>query len=380
MSSIDGKIWSMKNDQPLRFPRITSQGSFILAADDFGYILASTNSGQTWFTTRTNAVGGLNNVSVGNGLFLVSLPYISGDSEMGRVFYSTNGQDWASFEFGKNFRINGVIFVNGQFVAAAVLFDESSNISIPRFLSSPNGHDWTYYDPPHEMGYVGLLSYGAGRFVVNGNADSSYRTNYFWTSTNLVNWERSDLDLGSAGNISGICFGNGTYVVDTSAGIFQSNYVEPTPPSIIKSPIGLAIYQGNPVQMLVLATGSDPLQFQWRKGGQNIEGATNSIFSISTTEVSDEGTYDVVISNSAGKVTSHAALLQISRLSVGLFAGLKIRGTVGSSHRIEFREGLSSGNWQFLTNLTLATDPFIWIDYSTPENKARFYRDVDQPE
>ena len=222
MSSIDGKIWSMKNDQPLRFPRITSQGSFILAADDFGYILASTNSGQTWFTTRTNAVGGLNSVSVGNGLFLVSLPYISGDSEMGRVFYSTNGQDWASFEFGKNIRINGVIFVNGQFVAAAVLFDESSNISIPRFLSSPNGHDWTYYDPPHEMGYVGLLSYGAGRFVVNGNADSSYRTNYFWTSTNLVNWERSDLDLGSAGNISGICFGNGTYVVDTSAGIFQS--------------------------------------------------------------------------------------------------------------------------------------------------------------
>jgi hypothetical protein len=44
--------------------------------------------------------------------------------------------------------------------------------------------------------------------------------------------------------------------------------------------------------------------FQWRKGVSNIPGATNSLLSITNLQLSDAGTYSVVVSNSASSLTS----------------------------------------------------------------------------
>jgi hypothetical protein len=65
----------------------------------------------------------------------------------------------------------------------------------------------------------------------------------------------------------------------------------------------------------VVASGSATLSYQWRKGGTAISGATSATYTISATAASDAGSYDVVVTNSAGSVTSSAATLTISGVS-----------------------------------------------------------------
>jgi hypothetical protein len=59
----------------------------------------------------------------------------------------------------------------------------------------------------------------------------------------------------------------------------------------------------------VVANGTPPLSYQWRKNGNNISGATQSSYSISNLRQSHFADYSVVVSNSADSVTSNNAVL-----------------------------------------------------------------------
>jgi hypothetical protein len=61
----------------------------------------------------------------------------------------------------------------------------------------------------------------------------------------------------------------------------------------------------------VAAIGAPPLYFQWRKDGENIDGATNEIFAIASASPADEGVYSVVVSNELNVVVSSNALLKV---------------------------------------------------------------------
>src|ERR1019366_7424075 len=53
-------------------------------------------------------------------------------------------------------------------------------------------------------------------------------------------------------------------------------------------------------------------------------------------------------------------------VSLHLYAGLTISGTVGSNYVVQFAANLSqTTNWQTLTNLTLPSSPCLWMDTST---------------
>ena len=62
----------------------------------------------------------------------------------------------------------------------------------------------------------------------------------------------------------------------------------------------------------VSASSPTSLSYQWRYNGANIAGATGSSYSKSNLQLSDSGSYDVVVSNSAGSVTSSAATLTVA--------------------------------------------------------------------
>ena len=63
----------------------------------------------------------------------------------------------------------------------------------------------------------------------------------------------------------------------------------------------------------VTATGSPPLQYQWRKNGANIPGATNSSYTTPATVATDNGSlFSVVVSNGGGSVTSRNAKLTVN--------------------------------------------------------------------
>ena len=64
-------------------------------------------------------------------------------------------------------------------------------------------------------------------------------------------------------------------------------------------------------------------------------------------------------------------------VSIKMFAGIILNnGQIGSNYLIQATSNLSTSNWTTLTNVTLPTNPYIYIDYSSPTNPQQFYRAV----
>jgi len=62
----------------------------------------------------------------------------------------------------------------------------------------------------------------------------------------------------------------------------------------------------------VVATGTAPLAYQWQKNGVNIPGATSSSYTTAATTADNGSTFDVVVSNTAGSVTSSTVTLTVT--------------------------------------------------------------------
>jgi hypothetical protein len=69
-------------------------------------------------------------------------------------------------------------------------------------------------------------------------------------------------------------------------------------------PGGRAVFQ-------VTALGSRPATYQWKRGTNNIPGATGATLMLSNLSVTDRGNYTVVVTNPQGSVTSAAARLRL---------------------------------------------------------------------
>ncbi len=110
---------------------------------------------------------------------------------------------------------------------------------------------------------------------------------------------------------------SGSYdvLVSNAAGSAQSNAATvtvSTPPVIINQPVGGNVGIGGTLGISVTATGTAPLAYQWRKAGVNITGGTASTYMLYGAQTADSGTYDVVVSNAAGTVTSIQASVAVS--------------------------------------------------------------------
>jgi len=69
---------------------------------------------------------------------------------------------------------------------------------------------------------------------------------------------------------------------------------------------------GATARFKVTATGDPPLNYQWRKNGVDILGATSSSYTTPATVDADNGSlFSVVVSNGGGSVTSNNATLTV---------------------------------------------------------------------
>ena len=83
-------------------------------------------------------------------------------------------------------------------------------------------------------------------------------------------------------------------------------------PVVTVDPVSQTICAGQPVTFTVTATGTN-LNYQWRKNGSNIGGATSASYTIASAVSGDAGNYDVVISNSGcSSTTSAVAVLVVN--------------------------------------------------------------------
>jgi len=162
-----------------------------------------------------------------------------------------------------------------------------------------------------------------------------------------------------------IISGNGDDVFIAKLG----NETVPLQPVIQAQPQSQSVSPGGTATFGVVATGAPLLRFQWRFNGTNIVGGTNALLNITNALLANAGSYDVVVTNVAGSVTSVVATLTV------------VPGTPSFSDNFSDR-GILIGFTNFVTgNNTLNTpepdEPdhadrkgahSAWLTWTAPDN------------
>jgi hypothetical protein len=84
------------------------------------------------------------------------------------------------------------------------------------------------------------------------------------------------------------------------------------PPAIVAQPQNQFVVIGSNATLTVAASGTPPLDYQWRFNGANLPGATLGSFTHANAQFAHSGYYDVIVSNTFGQVTSQVALLTVT--------------------------------------------------------------------
>ncbi|MBP65471.1 MAG: hypothetical protein CL727_06880, partial [Chloroflexi bacterium] len=127
--------------------------------------------------------------------------------------------------------------------------------------------------------------------------------------------------------------------------------VVPEPPTIIQQPKSrIEMFGGSVVTFSVVASGTLPMSYQWRRNGVFLGPASESPkFELRNVQPGQAGIYQVVVSNVAGEVISEASELVV----IGIELKVGARGTEGSNVMVTVNpsdwNGQSGGN----ANLTL---------------------------
>jgi hypothetical protein len=105
-----------------------------------------------------------------------------------------------------------------------------------------------------------------------------------------------------------------SYALISGMQIVPAAPLPPQPPAIVTQPQDQTVSAGNGVTFTVVASGSNPLGYQWQFNGTNISGATGNLYQISNVQSTNAGDYSVVVDNIYGNVTSSNATLVVNLL------------------------------------------------------------------
>lgn len=124
--------------------------------------------------------------------------------------------------------------------------------------------------------------------------------------------------------------------VTNADGVYQiDNFSASLPfPGITTQPQDSSVSPGQSVALTVVATGDQPLFYQWRKGGSPISGATNATYTIVNAQAPDNGTYSVVVSNAFGTVTSSNAVVTVNCSAPAGFASSLLDQTLSAGQTL----------------------------------------------
>ena len=166
-----------------------------------------------------------------------------------------------------------------------------------------------------------------------------------------------------------------TQPVPTVAALFTAGAVGF--PVITNQPSPRVVLAGGSFTLSVGASGTGPLQYQWRRNGALLAGATNATLDISGASVAQAGRYDVVVTGPDGTVVSAPASVLVAVFDVRPVVSLL--GVPGTGFRVEFTDDFDGGPWLLLTNGVLSAERRDVIDFTSTNRARRFYRTVVEP-
>lgn len=370
LTSSDGVGWVPRNSTGTRVNAVGYANGLFLAVDDAGDRWVSPN-GVDWSFGQTSRGGWLRGLTYGANSFVVTgisgiqttpdgnvftarvvdnAIYIDGAAygrglflatgTSGMTYRSSDGFTWTLLPPTTSARLLGAAFFNNGFVAVGT---EGA------IVTSPDGSQWTSRVSGTDQlllavgaGPTSVIAVGFGGVIresiappgapaivtqpspvtdgVGGNV--TFTVTASGSAPLTYQWSRNGADLGGATNatlalrnVQPIDTGSYAVVVRNNAGSVTSNAVALTltataiAPRISSQPVDQAVGTGATAIFTVGVSGTAPLGYQWRFNGAAIPGGMGSSLIIPNVGSANAGAYTVLVTNTAGSVTSSAVTL-----------------------------------------------------------------------
>lgn len=165
------------------------------------------------------------------------------------------------------------------------------------------------------------------------------------------------------------------------------------PPAITTQPQSRTNYFGTTATFTVSASGTEPLSYQWRKGGTNLADRTDVILTLTNVGRRDNGVYAVLVTNICNSTLSSNATLVVrvpqrlgtpSVLCGGtciILSGDADGGLLSTNDLADFDLYASTNleTWILLTNsLSLTNGQLRLCDPGSTNLPMRFYRVIER--
>ena len=233
----------------------------------------------------------------------------------------------------------------GSATSSAATLTVNSAATVPTITTQPTSQSVT-------VGATATFSVAA-----SGTGSLTYQ----WSKNGSVVSGATGATL-SLSNVQSGDAGSYTAVVTNSAGSVTSNAASlivstsASGPNIATQPESLTVTAGGSAAFTVVASGTAPLSYQWSKNGAAIVGATGSTFALSSSQLSDAGSYSVVVSNATGSVTSTVATLTVNA------------SASGSGPLITVQPTNQTATVGFLAQFSVTATPFLGLTYQWYKN------------
>ncbi len=127
-------------------------------------------------------------------------------------------------------------------------------------------------------------------------------------------------------------------------------------PSITTQPVPVTVQEGDSATFSLVANGSAPLLYQWRKGGDDIPGAIGSTYRIDSARLTDNGAvYDCVVKNTVREEVSEGVVLTVQGDSVAPEI-VSASATSATALTVMFSEPMEQSSAETATNYSLDSD------------------------
>lgn len=157
----------------------------------------------------------------------------------------------------------------------------------------------------------------------------------------------------------------------------------PTGPIIINQPSNVVAAVGSSATFTVGAGGTQPLKFQWQFDTTNIPNATNASVTLANVQITNSGSYSVIVSNSLGSVGSSNAILVVGNAPV--ITNQPQSQTIVQGNSVSFSVGVSGTGpidyqWSFGgIDLPGQTNAIYTVTNVQPANAGSYAVSVSSP-